>query len=669
MNILLSAHVFFLIGIASYLSVNHYSLRKALYFFVPILLYLLYPTVDPFKMHWYFKQEILKGYLVVFKGFTLQGLTTLFVAYGVVHLFGFTLLGFFFSKIEGNQILKFSAAFSVGYLTSVGLLRVLTFFIPHAFISICTLIVLTMLLLLLRGGYGVQNNLRVSFKSELVPFGFMVFGFFFILVVNVWNGENHYFTGHGQDHYAYYLSKLKNEMTNQHFPLIWLHFDEIIFNYFLSQFESVTIEPVLLYWFTNSLMKISVACLFYLLFFYLHSSRAMALIGVLFIFLGTLTLNPLFYPVLLDSHSPLYFTYHAGRVVTFPVFFMVLFFIFNIKGFSLRFLASEKVFWFLLGLGLAATPVHNFIYWAILIPFFICVDHVVKMRSAYHVLPRHYFFTIPLFVIPPFLAYNFTQTFAGEILFVSLMTSAFILVFCFLIPILKDKKMLAVFFRNPFWTRYLFLLIPMVLASGLFGNLFSDNSFHRKTLDHFHKIKLLESVRWSNAFEDKKMPLGRNTATKLFFFNKAWDKNLKNEIQYMKGGLYFVSCFAIIYCLALFSLYLLLKDGKNQTENQQWASLLISMLVLLLFCFFYADFVDDIPRSWAKSRFFEYPIYGILFVFFITIGKWAPKIIQNIVIYFSAIHIIGPILGTYRFNQWKENLKFILARIIEAHGQ
>jgi len=77
--------------------------------------------------------ELFDVLLVNLENFTIKTIAVLCVNYLIVSLFGLSLIRSFFKDIKGAQFLnKCIASFCIGYLCTVGLVRVLSIFVDYS---------------------------------------------------------------------------------------------------------------------------------------------------------------------------------------------------------------------------------------------------------------------------------------------------------------------------------------------------------------------------------------------------------------------------------------------------------------------------------------------------------------------------------------------------------
>jgi hypothetical protein len=140
-----------------------------------------------------------------------------------------------------------------------------------------------------------------------------------------------------------------------HFPLIPKHYDDLIFHYFLLP-HPVSFDPIVSWWLTLALVKVSMLAFLFLLFRQIGAGRMLAAAFALYLFLGTPSLWPTKYYLLFDSANFFYFTAHAGRIVGVGLIFLIAADLLRDPRTKRHMSISAFV---LLGLGITATSISN----------------------------------------------------------------------------------------------------------------------------------------------------------------------------------------------------------------------------------------------------------------------------------------------------------------------
>lgn len=148
--------------------------------------------------------------------------------------------------------------------------------------------------------------------------------------------------------------------ANGHLPLIAQHYDEVAF---LHPLIHLTVSPgpdasaslTLTYWMSLAICRVGMVSIVYLAMRGLSLDRFSAFLCTAFVCMASLSLNPFSSRLLFDSLSPMAYTLHMSRFLA-PV--LPLLIISALVREDIRFNAHAAVVALLLGLGLAAMPIH-----------------------------------------------------------------------------------------------------------------------------------------------------------------------------------------------------------------------------------------------------------------------------------------------------------------------
>jgi len=252
-------------------------------------------------------------YGVTFFGFSLNVIVFLICNYIIIALFGYALASSsFFMNTDEAVVFKFLASFFIGYVCIIGVIRLssLIFGYPSIYWPCIIVTVLFLFISVLRCLLSSKLSSRfIEFiKTPLLLKNFIILIFFsvfliFILIHQIRQGSFAW-NGHGPDQYAYLINEWK-ELRLTHFPIIKKHYDELIFHYFLTNILKPDFNPILTWWMTLGIIKISMFSFFYLVFRKLQIPALFSIISCLYLFLGTTAIVPSRYYLLFDAGNPI----------------------------------------------------------------------------------------------------------------------------------------------------------------------------------------------------------------------------------------------------------------------------------------------------------------------------------------------------------------------------
>lgn len=174
-----------------------------------------------------------------------------------------------------------------------------------------------------------------------------------------------------------------------HFPLIAQHYDEAAY---LHALIYLMVAPgaeasgslTVIYWMMLAISRVGMVALTYIALRGLRLDQLSAAACTAFVCMASLSLNPFSSRLLFDSLSPMIYTLHMARFLA-PV--LPLLIISALAQGRARLTAPTLITGFLLGIGLAATPVHfvTLALWAgviVLVYAFLKRGHTVQRTSA-----------------------------------------------------------------------------------------------------------------------------------------------------------------------------------------------------------------------------------------------------------------------------------------------
>jgi hypothetical protein len=321
-----------------------------------------------------------------FQGFSFTVVLFLLGNYILIALFGYVLFRPFLSQNFVKPLLAFVSSFFLGYVALIGIIRVLSLVVIYKAIywpvmCIQLAVVLPFLFRPSQIRRRVNAIRQVFNRQEALANSawLLTLAVFLISVLCLQvRQESYVWNGHGTNQYAYIL-ELWRQNSPTHFPVLVKHYDEMIFHYFLTMPLKPEFDPIIPWWITLAFIKTSMWAFMYLVFRKIRVTSFLALVFTAFLFFGTSSLVPTKYYLIFDSANFLYFTVHAGRMVWFGIFLLL---ITHVLFSDSRDRLSRGAL-FLAGLGLAATSVSNAIWVVLFYPWLLLsVAYYRKLRTG-----------------------------------------------------------------------------------------------------------------------------------------------------------------------------------------------------------------------------------------------------------------------------------------------
>lgn len=603
------------------------------------------------KEHWFYSFNDFLGPQHIFL------MTTV---YGLITFFGYTFLQGFFRRVSVNIVLQLSASFLVGYVCSLGIIRLVSYVQPHGFVfypTIITILIISIIQFFKNvSTINREQTVPSDRKAIVISLFFLVFLFFLFLFVQVYAGEFAW-VGHGPHQYSWALKFLRESKEVFRFPIITQHHDELLYTYLILDPIKISFNPILLMWVTLALNKVSFFSLIYCLFRFLKLKSYQAVIGSLFLLFGTNALNPLKYLMLYDSSNPLGYVVHSTRIVGIGIMLLVLV---NTLNHRKDFGFLTLPFFIFTGIGLIFTTISN--SFLILAMFFAAVlllryPGVCKFLMDNLILKK--FKLDPIYIIHfIFLSCAFGYGILNTSIYsvpglVHVTSGTFI--FCLYGSfIFVNRK--TVLYSEPPPDKYIksalgFFVVFFLstLFSALFlGNIFSQNSLNFFIVDFLNKYTFIDGLRIGQ--------IGNNThiheLSALEIFKDG--RQLAPYNEYCRGFLYFLGYYGSIYILALCAFWSKVKSEVSDFTLKMKGLLLLTVSILP-FLFFHSDFLIYTDKAWLKSRFLEIPIYFIIFSSIVLVFKSSEVRVKRLFSIFLLFYIVFPILGTHRLEQWIQN--------------
>ncbi|MCD4780918.1 MAG: hypothetical protein K8S27_10280 [Candidatus Omnitrophica bacterium] len=576
--------------------------------------------------------------LVRLEGFGLMDVLFLLFNYTGISLFGFCLIKPFYVKQERESFfIKLTGSFFIGYLCAIALIRLLSFIVPYPHIYFPVCVAMGLICLSLHGNrsktrlnreHGAPNHSSLHRTLEIL---LCLSAFILVLLIQVRNDMGDFaWVGHGPDQYAYLLREWGTG-SEKHFPIIRLHCDELIFHYFLNPHHHPRFNPIIPWWITLGVIKISSLAFFYLLFKRLKLSTLFAWTCSLFVHAGTTALNPSKYYLLFDSSNPLFFTAHSGRIVGIPLFMLLLILIVeNIKGAKEGEAHIPLIFFGLTGIGISATSFSNAAWILGLISFALMYINFFPSQLCHPRQTRTFdrqnnifiFLTVLTCLTLYSLPYSENRFLNDRTILVLFLAMLYIyrLTNLFYFPnewhqywmILKDNKMNL---------QLLTALFGIIISFLLFFNITVDNPVSKKVYARLYARQQL-SLKSLPGYKDQP----EQSIDKAFYLGDYRSPSRNNLYAYNQGPWDFIAYYGGILSMMLFTNFAF-KLGPATKEKSQFffREIFLMATIGIPLCFFLMDFVSFGPRAWIKSRFLEIPVYIVLFCFLYKIYTSVPK--------------------------------------------
>ncbi len=234
---------------------------------------------------------------------------------------GWKALESLFPKLADNThwLMRLSAGFIPGYLVVGAWNRLVSALLPNAmspYVSLAGVLMAASYLAAHRGAallsWKAIRKIRTTWPSEAF---FGVFAILYVLVDGV-QLSGHSLSGDGSERFVSYFSTLLGDpQPFARMPWIDQQYDELAFLHPIALIlASPTIPVVTLFWMVGSLGRLSALGLVHFLARAAGLSGAHAFLLAAFLWLGTFSIYPLDYLILFDSHNPLFYNVHVGRI-------------------------------------------------------------------------------------------------------------------------------------------------------------------------------------------------------------------------------------------------------------------------------------------------------------------------------------------------------------------
>lgn len=542
-----------------------------------------------------------------FDGFNLQILACLILSYAVTWVFGYSILRPWAESAPSHRLTQWIASFFIGFLGVIGLSRLLSLFLTATplYIAVAFSSLALALLALYKRSTVTQWNTRTTIPILLAA------GIFLALILVSQVGQAEFaWVGHGSGQYAISIPQWQTQWIR--FPLVLQHHDELLYHYWGTLLFPHYIDPILPWWITLALVKLSMFCFIYTAFRKLNVSSVFSFAFTLFLFIGTL--SPLFtkYYLVFDSSNSLFYTVHSGRVVGIGVALLLLTEFALSKESSTVFRNPALLF---VALGLATTSLSNSLWAVCMVLFFLFHRQLASLgkglsnRSTW---ASRIHWLAPLVVTLSIFMY---PLWAQETPWMQL-----------------QLNLAPIYFR----------LIACLLLLGFFARAFLSQlneippSFQKKSARSGPILFLAASLVGI-------LLLGNITAVPfLRFLSQFPSLNLPGVLEYCLQAAVEIKPGGLIgdyrergdwnqYCLSAFHMAayyggfllifltannLITRRLNNVSPQREFLPYFYLYLVSFPLLLFFIEYTSITHRAWVKTRFIEVPVYLILFISF-----------------------------------------------------
>ncbi|MBF0444604.1 MAG: hypothetical protein HQL68_03380 [Magnetococcales bacterium] len=660
---------------------------------------------------------------IVYKNFTPFALLFMAINYTLISAFGYSLTKQFFSPLTATGLLpKLVASFFIGYISSLGIIRIVSLFIPY---NNCYPVAATILLLITLYfqrnalanvvAIGVTNTVTLkgcfaAVKRQRLFLSLFLLGLTAILLSQVTLGWFRYVSHGPVVTYAYLLTFWK-EQGVRYFPFISQHYDKWLFDFFLTSYLKTSFQPILSWWVTLGLLKISLWTFLVLAFMRFKVSFKLSFLFALFLMLGNSTLLPHKYYVLFTSINPFFFIINS-RIAGIA---FLLFLVASLLNYHDRRSHLSPLFYILAGLGLSTSSIAAPL-WAMVVVTFSGIG-LLSYRSP-NGWSKYLEHTLVLGAITGSILLFFIP-FAGTLsVWLRLVVVGGVLLLSLYWGLPRLWRSLVSWRQaeggGQLLANIVLFNISVLVGLVLFGNIFVNNSIAQRLYNG-----VFDHVEQNLYFPKDEMRTFQSTtpfASRLLVVNKAHHINMQIDIagetfidkvenifsdqrihrgmsddpsegklswnhagyahqfEYERGGTYFIAYYGKYILLWLFT-YLLLILGHSQDRPRQGRKeflgnlfiLLVAVVPMFLFFMSFVDLSSMAHADHAKSRFIETPVYLLNFVSLIIIGFYGSKKMQSVVGILCGFYSIVPFLATDRLIQLFLNLKSVYWTLLNTY--
>ncbi|MDP2654420.1 MAG: hypothetical protein Q8Q08_10370 [Candidatus Omnitrophota bacterium] len=599
---------------------------------------------------------------VSFTGFSVLTVIYLAVNYLTVAFFGYRLSHRLYRyPADMGRGLQVLASFFVGFLCTIGLLRVMTLFVPYKQIYWPTMVVIGILMFFHRpdsprnGWRGIFAGWKRFLSARFLCVGVILTVFFVYALLHQVRFADFIWVGHGPYQYAY-LHNMWDQAALSHFPVLSKHYDELIFHYWLLSPIQWHFNPILPWWVTLGVIKVSAWVFLFSIFRNLGASNVLSLVMSLFLFLGTTSLDPTKYYLIFDSANLLFFCAHSGRVVGPVLVLMMLAEIFAAPGERKPF---PWVFFLLAGLGLTATSCSN-VFWLLMVEAVLLISWVAY-RRPYRLRDEPWSGTLICYLSVAACLLLYGMAFDGRYVYAARLAAvAAVLLILFFRMAVRGYGVCVNWDRAANGRLLRLAVLGAAMAAGMIflGNLFVENRFAVAFLKFLGKF--LGEIPFQPLSPGFRAPM-EPVETGGFALGDYREVATYNE--YCLGLLQFVGYYGMILAAILTTNYFFVSGAArtplSRADGVIYDVFLMAAAVLPFFLFF-MDFVKFGTRAWLKSRFLEGPVYLILFAMCYAIVRFGSRVVQGVAVVLFCVYMLVPFVATERHRQILHNWNLLI---------
>lgn len=606
---------------------------------------------------------------VNFSGFTALPMSVLFLNYLVTGFLGYAMIRRLVSNVIVSHTTRIFAGFLFGYVGILAIARVLSlFFSGLVFYGTVVFFALAAGSYLLRKEQELPaENPKVTKRGSrwyvIEPLIFLA-GVCFVLTVlalQITQGEFSW-VGHGPEQYAHLLQDWVTQGMG-HFPIVFQHYDELLYHYWATLFFIPDFNPIIPWWLTLSLVKLSIFSFLYIAFRKLDIRSSLAFVMSLFLMFGSSSLLMKKYYLLFDASNPLFFTVHSGRIVGVGVAIFLLLEFLSAK--AVERYASSFLPLFLLGLGITTTSLSNGV-WVLFITIVLCFISSVQQQAVpdkpeyFEYEPTKWALSVvPLLIIvlllmQPFIAPHVPLAHVPrDHVFMRLVLCLSYVGFC-IMALCKYYKTLpmAVLQANPEKFKLIGFILVMVCALLTLGNMTS--------LVLYEKFpRLMSLCSWEI------QPQILSTGSMVRDVAWQWSK-IVGDHREIGAYLYItVSDFAAYYgiflcaCLGLNTLVArsMVRRHSFSLNDRILFYVFLCIVTCIPLLFFFMNYVGVADRAWIKSRFLEVPVYLTLFISFYFANRLLRQREKIVLAFVLLLYCVVPFVATHRPQQILDNVE------------
>ena len=577
-------------------------------------------------------------------------------------LFGYTLLLRFWRHIGAGSLISLCASFWAGYIGAVGLFRVFSLYLrPElATQSAGVAMLCIMAYSFAKDGACVLVSIPrpPQIRRGLLIIMAAVLLFYLFLGLQVYAGD-FLWVGHGPKQYLYIVTDYLRNGGDATIPVIPQHVDEVLYTAFFLAPIDFRFDPILVATVALAFNKVSTGIFIYCALRALGASRLISVTGSAFLLFATFGINPFIYLMYFDSSNPVAYIVHSGRTVGIPLaIYLVTLSLLSVRG---SLILWSPVSLAILSFGIATTSISNFIFatFVLLVGFFVRISTTKAPETSNS---RALIATILIF-LGPCLAYF--PAFLGP-------TPLIRPGITFLLTIFGARLLLYPYART-YYSKCPQIMrqterraLAIWIASGsicliFFANIFSDNSLNQALLRQLREWTGIDSLNISYPFISI---MGDRPILDISIFVDAREHGPWK--QYSVTSLHFLYQYGLMPILLL----LMMKWSKRfktpvSTTILLWASL---CFILVFMLFLYIDFINDMPRSWPKTRFLEQPLYVFFFLFFAALAAHKDRLVVSFYVAMAFAWAVIPFLTTDRPLQWQVNIQYLIDLLTSKLG-